>query len=618
MLIAGLTASGARADDWGMVGLDLARNRRSAERSGTTYTDRTWSMTVPSWTVASPVVADGFLVTVNLDGMVSAVRADTGELIWRVALQSQVYGTPTIARGRVFVPTVSNFLYALRLVDGVTLWKRDVGGMIMSSPTPIDDDIVVAPGLPKLTVVRLSAATGEIVWETPAVMWQFSNTPAAVGSGLVVVGSQQGRYYAFDAATGAFRWEYIGDGVVHLAAPIILGGRVYMAGGGTSNSVHAVDLATGQAVAGWPITLPTPAPDIAGIRRGGSRAVSSFAAAGGLLILQTRMDEGFGARAEGPYNWLSREFIVALNPSSGTVVWQRAFARAERADVNDVPKYTICPTPAAYSSDDGSPLMAVASSLDPALAILDVASGTERARYAVAGFALASPVLANGRLYTTSLMGTTEEHDSTVNHAPAAPVPAEYAAPIDGGNVTLSWSAAIDRDGDTSSYELRIDSDGEILSTWRDQKLVDAGMTSTRVTAPLIAGVTYTFAVRARDSHGALSPWSAPGTFTVTTTTDPGTTGGMSPPGGSTMPPGGMEPPTGMGGNTGSTTTGTPRIAINEPTTIQPPGATPDQSSDHTATTGCVVGGRTQHGWATVLVFVVVIAIRNRRRKGPL
>ena len=35
------------------------------------------------------------------------------------------------------------------------------------------------------------------------------------------------------------------------------------------------------------------------------------------------------------------------------------------------------------------------------------------------------------------------------------------------------------------------------------------------MTAPLVPGVTYTFAVRARDPHGALSPWSDPETFTV-------------------------------------------------------------------------------------------------------
>jgi len=42
-------------------------------------------------------------------------------------------------------------------------------------------------------------------------------------------------------------------------------------------------------------------------------------------------------------------------------------------------------------------------------------------------------------------------------------------------------------------------------------------VTSLHVTAPLVDGVKYTFVVRARDAHGALSPWSAPETFSVVT-----------------------------------------------------------------------------------------------------
>ena len=114
--------------------------------------------------LASPVVSDGYVVSVDLEGAVRALRADDGQPVWQTSLGTAVQGTPAVARGRVFVPTVGNSVVALRLADGAKLWTRDVGGMTLSSPTPINGDLIVAAGFPQRHVMRLSGATGEVVW----------------------------------------------------------------------------------------------------------------------------------------------------------------------------------------------------------------------------------------------------------------------------------------------------------------------------------------------------------------------------------------------------------------------------------------------------------------------
>src|SRR5262249_3057890 len=127
-------------------------------------------------------------------------------------------------------------------------------------------------------------------------------------------------YYAFDAATGAPRWDYVADGIVHLAAPLIAGGRVYMAGGGKSDRVHAVDATTGAPVSGWPIALPAPAPDIAGTQLDRQRAVSSLAFIGAQIVLQTRLDDSMDTDSNGIADrTLSRESLVAIDPAAGTI-----------------------------------------------------------------------------------------------------------------------------------------------------------------------------------------------------------------------------------------------------------------------------------------------------------
>lgn len=510
----------ARADDWGTPGLDSSHARLSAERSGALFADDRWTVasTRGTRTLASPVVADGYVVTADLGGTVQALRADTGKAIWQRKIGASLQGTPALARGRVYVPTLANTVVAVRLADGAVLWTHDLGGMVLASPTPIDGDVLIASGFPQRRLERVSGATGLTIWQSPPVMNQFSNTSPAIGGGLAVVGSNGGHYYAFDLETGLMKWEYVGDGVVHLATPLIVGDRVYVAGGGDSSHVHAIDLASGAPIAGWPVALPLPEADIPGTRKARQRAVSSLVSAGGLLVLQTRLDDAMDSNADGAIDkTLSREWVVGLDAVTGAIAWEHALARAEITDPNDIPKFFACPTPAAYGLAGGRVAMAAASSLDAAVVVLDAGSGQELALHAVAGPALASPVMANGRLITVAMNGTVQGLASSVNHAPAAPAPVESDLALDAGDVTLRWMPALDLDGESASYELRIDSDGELLETWKAQEFVRAGVTSTLVSMPLTPGVTYSFAVRARDAAGALSPWSRAATFRTTT-----------------------------------------------------------------------------------------------------
>ena len=139
--VIGLGAAAARADDWPTSGLDATHARLSFERSGARFTDGRWTASFAGGarTLASPVVADGYVVSVDLEGSVRAVRAEDGVLVWQVAAGAAVQGTPAVARGRVFVPTVANTVIALRLADGGRLWSHDTGGMTLSSPTPVDE-----------------------------------------------------------------------------------------------------------------------------------------------------------------------------------------------------------------------------------------------------------------------------------------------------------------------------------------------------------------------------------------------------------------------------------------------------------------------------------------------
>jgi hypothetical protein len=332
----------------------------------------------------------------------------------------------------------------------------------------------------------------------------------------VLVGAMGGHIYSFDLSTGAHRWTYDGDGIVNLSAPVVLAGRAYLLPGGASGRLHAVELASGQAVPGWPIALPVPADvgdDVASKRLGRSYAVSSLTAAAGMLMLDLRVDDSVDTDHDGVADtFVLHETVLAVNPGTGQVAWQTANGQRVGRTSDDIPKNWLCPTPAAYSSlRGGSQLLVVASTLQPTVQILDARNGHRRgAVLTVAGPTRTAPILANGRLFLESDDGSLEGRLSSSNQPPDVPVWIGGAGRLlgSGSRPTLEWKATLDPEGDDVSYELRLDRDGEILENWQSSEMTAAGATTLRLATTLEAGVTYVAALRARDVHGAWSDWS--------------------------------------------------------------------------------------------------------------
>ena len=113
------------------------------------------------------------------------LNALTGEDIWKTDADTNTgdYGfpgsrtAPAVSDGRVFVIGPAGDLYALAAADGKLLWRHNLltefqakrpNWAVGQSPLVWQDLVICSPTSQKAGLVAFAAATGEIVWQTPA------------------------------------------------------------------------------------------------------------------------------------------------------------------------------------------------------------------------------------------------------------------------------------------------------------------------------------------------------------------------------------------------------------------------------------------------------------------
>jgi outer membrane protein assembly factor BamB len=511
------------ADDWGSLGLTAGRGRVSAELTGARFDASVWRH---EWKgepqparralVASPAVADGFVAFASQRNTVRVLAEDDGHLLWEARRGGAVVATPVVWRGLVFVVGVNRRLVALRLADGALVWEKDLGALAYASPVVVGDGLFVATASPAPRVHRLDPATGKGVWQAGAGTLEASALGSvAVAGDQVLVGELGGRYHSFALADGVHRWTVETGGRGGLSSPLVVKDRVYLLPGGTAAQLHAVSLGTGQALPGFPVTLPVPAADP---DRGPAAArtylTSSPAGDEAGIAFVVRADDRYGAAATGEATAVICQEQLYLVDTAGKVSWSVPNGRFRATDPNEVPTHELVPTPALYHSLTGELLIATTSSIEARLRVR-AGNGDERWSASLTAPTRGSPVLANGRLVVATDAGVVESLLSGTNQPPMAPTGLAPSARSQAVATVLRWQAARDPDEEPVVHTVRLDDDGEVLRDWDYEVVLPTGLLEVSL-PPLVAGSHYAFAVRGRDARGAYSPWSALQVFEAT------------------------------------------------------------------------------------------------------
>ena len=214
--------------------------------------------------IATPVVADGKVFTMDARAHVAAFDATQGKRLWRFDLtpdneeDSAVRGGGlAYDKGRLFAATGLGELWAIQAASGNFYWKAHLDAPLRAAPTVYGGRVFVVTANNR--VVAFAARDGKKLWEyvgTEEASGLLGAASPAADHGVLVVAMRSGALAALRVESGSLLWEDTLSAGRHVsglstlsdikAPPVISGGRVFAIGNG--GLVAAIDLRTGGRV----------------------------------------------------------------------------------------------------------------------------------------------------------------------------------------------------------------------------------------------------------------------------------------------------------------------------------------------------------------------------------
>jgi outer membrane protein assembly factor BamB len=211
------------------------------------------------WVTSSPkpVLVDGVLYVGSGDNSLHAVRADTGERVWRGETGGAMRTDAIVVGGRVIAGGIDHVLYAFDQATGRELWKVNTRGPITGSPSIVAGKVVV--GNRNGALGAYDPADGKRQWVS--VLWGSAVESTAVpgeGSLFYMGSSDLRRLSLIDAADGRVVWRTDVFGWPW-GRPAVDATRVFIGAGGVTpyeirhvGGVAALDRRTGALLWRWP------------------------------------------------------------------------------------------------------------------------------------------------------------------------------------------------------------------------------------------------------------------------------------------------------------------------------------------------------------------------------
>jgi outer membrane protein assembly factor BamB len=170
-------------------------------------------------------------------GDVAALKADTGELIWKKRPAGPLRGAPTISNGNVYVMTQDNQIYALQATDGEPQWNEagpvGVSGIFgVAAPAAAQGTVIAGYSTGELAAYRYE--NGRSLWSDTLSRTSMSTSVSTltdidadpvIDRGRVFALGKGGRMAAYELITGQRIWEI---NIAGITTPVVSGEWIFV------------------------------------------------------------------------------------------------------------------------------------------------------------------------------------------------------------------------------------------------------------------------------------------------------------------------------------------------------------------------------------------------------
>ncbi|MEM1404088.1 MAG: outer membrane protein assembly factor BamB [Pseudomonadota bacterium] len=155
-----------------------------------------------------PMLVGDTIYAAGSDGELKAIRASTGQTLWRQKTKRRMAGGVGHYEGSLFLGGADGEVYRYAADTGELIWESGVSGEVLAPPQSNGRVVVVQSYDGKL--YGFDHENGERLWRydsnVPVLTIRGTSTPILEG-GVIYAGFANGRVMALDATDGSTRWE---------------------------------------------------------------------------------------------------------------------------------------------------------------------------------------------------------------------------------------------------------------------------------------------------------------------------------------------------------------------------------------------------------------------------